>query len=765
MKKIRICSFLLCISLFASLFSGCFGGENSTDGSSLGGSSQTESSSTSDGSSGDSGSLDDSSGSSGSTDTSEESSESTCAHTYEYDGGACVQPTLTTEGHREVVCSKCGNGDVQQLPMLTQKDYDYTPPQYACTKGIASFSSNEYGVYTAVVEPSELHTHYAGICDTCGVSINNLEYDESQIITVCQDTSAGAYYPRMLKLKNGDFLCAFEHVGAFGSSSVNANRIVVARSKDGGVTWDNATFGSNAMPIASVLPTAAQVPNIVSGAQYNCSNAALYQMENGDLICAYKAASSSDSYGRYIFCSISKDNGYTWSYHSEISNCWKRGSASAVKSTINKSSGVGVHEPIFGDINGDLVVMYADDFWPMFDNVKGSTNLNHETQYLVEKTWDGSSWANERIVQNGSVSKTVASGVTNHSRDGMPGFAALSNGSYVMVMEGTYRRTQGHPFVILMSYSKDGENWSTPIEIYKPHTSGAKAAAPYVTVTKDDRIVVSFQTDEDSVKAGTGTGDWYSVMKTIVSDGTPVDKITGRGNFYSAESVFNTSNGLASVWPSNYYDKDTDTVYCAAGVNFAKKATQTTIYMQKVKIAASEINAVTKETALSSEYTVKKGGFAATSVEGFIKSTQEKSLLLATDKTVYNGSISVDVIPSTANDCGLIFRASSSSAGEMWENKTDSYYLFILNWNGCWLLGRWAGESGWGTIAEVAVEDFNPAKPYRLKVEFQGTQIDCYLNNEKVYSHTDTLGLTGGGYGLRTNASGVWFGNLSGVSA
>lgn len=662
-------------------------------------------------------------------------------------------------------CSKCGGGETQVLPALNETDYDYTPPAYACTDGVASFASTEYGNYTVVVSASEYHTHYAGVCDTCGTSINNLKYAENDIITVCQDTDAGAYYPRLLKLKNGDLLCAFEHVGTFGTSSVSANRIVIARSKDGGETWDSSPTGENAMPIASVMPTTAEVSNIVSGAQYNCSNAALYQTSNGDLICAYKAASSGDSYGRYIFCSISKDNGYTWSYHSEISNCWKRGSASAVKSAIDKKSGIGVHEPIFGDINGDLVVMYADDFWPMFDNVKGSTNLNHETQYLVSKTWNGEEWSNEKIVQNGATTKTVASGVTNHSRDGMPGFAVTSNGTYVMVMEGTYRRTQGHPFIILMSYSKDGKNWSTPIEIYKPHTSGAKAAAPYVTVTKEDRIVVSFQTDEDSVKAGTGTGDWYSVMKTIVSDGTPVDKITGRENFYSAENVFNTANGLASVWPSNYYDKETDTIYCAAGVNFAKKATQTTIYLQKVKIGASEINAATELGELSAEYTVKKGSFASTTVEEFIQCTQDKSLLIATDGNVYNGTISLNVLPTVANDCGLIFRASSTGTGEMWENKTDNYYLFILNWNGCWLLGRWAGESGWGTIQEVAIPNFNPEKMYELKVSLADEQIECYLNGEKVYTHTDTLGFTGGGYGIRCNSSGVWFGNLTGVSA
>ena len=78
----------------------------------------------------------------------------------------------------------------------------------------------------------------------------------------------------------------------------------------------------------------------------------------------------------------------------------------------------------------------------------------------------------------------------------------------------------------MLSYSKDGINWSTPVEVYVPQGTGSKASAPYICVTSDDRLVISFQTDEDSVAAGTGIGDRVSIMKTIISDGTPVDKLT-----------------------------------------------------------------------------------------------------------------------------------------------------------------------------------------------------------------------------------------------
>jgi len=79
------------------------------------------------------------------------------------------------------------------------------------------------------------------------------------------------------------------------------------------------------------------------------------------------------------------------------------------------------------------------------------------------------------------------------SRDGMPVTDVMKDGTYVMVFEGIYRRknydyfTSGslkeyHPFEIVISYSRDGENWSNPIEIYQEYNNRSKYSAQYICI-------------------------------------------------------------------------------------------------------------------------------------------------------------------------------------------------------------------------------------------------------------------------------------------
>ena len=88
-----------------------------------------------------------------------------------------------------------------------------------------------------------------------------------------------------------------------------------------------------------------------------------------------------------------------------------------------------------------------------------------------------------------------------------------------------------HPFEIVLSYSKDGESWSNPIEIYQGHYNGSKYSAPYICVTYKDQLIISFQTDDNSINSGF-KGDSFSIMKVIISKpGIPIEKIN-RNSFY-----------------------------------------------------------------------------------------------------------------------------------------------------------------------------------------------------------------------------------------
>ena len=140
----------------------------------------------------------------------------------------------------------------------------------------------------------------------------------------------------------------------------------------------------------------------------------------------------------------------------------------------------------------------------------------------------------------------------------MPVTDIMKDGTYVMVFEGTYRRAnykyltggtldQYHPFEIVMSYSQNGENWSNPIEIYHGHNKDSKYSAPFLCITETDQLIISFQTDENSVNSGF-KGDLYSIMKIIISKpGIPIGQIN-RDSFFAVCNNNKSPIGGASLW-------------------------------------------------------------------------------------------------------------------------------------------------------------------------------------------------------------------------
>ena len=140
----------------------------------------------------------------------------------------------------------------------------------------------------------------------------------------------------------------------------------------------------------------------------------------------------------------------------------------------------------------------------------------------------------------------------------MPVTDVMKDGTYVMVFEGTYRSKsyleftggeleQYHHFEIVMSYSKDGENWSNPVEIYQGHNKGSKYSAPYICITESNQLIISFQTDENAVNSGF-KGDLYSIMKVIISrPGIPIKEIN-KDSFFAVCNNNKSPIGGASLW-------------------------------------------------------------------------------------------------------------------------------------------------------------------------------------------------------------------------
>lgn len=459
-------------------------------------------------------------------------------HNYVFDH--VDDPTLTSDGYYVTKCSICGEEHKETIPHLNDKDYTVSTVEASCLNpGYDLYSSEKYGEFKNITSEQLDHSTYDGVCEYCDHSINNFTFSKDTIVKI---NAGGNAYPRLLALESEEdvLLCVYEQSG----------KCVIKRSEDNGATWSKRTV------------TASFHDEVV------CGNPILFEAKDGTIYCGYRAlARSSDANARNIYSSVSYDGGETFEDFAVVEDIYDLGyTRDQVAAAVRKHGGIGFFEPFFGYINDKLVCMYADDATPMLEDVWKNASLNYACQRLVYKELIDGEWTNRTVVMDGAVEKSINEiSLAQTSRDGMPEFAQLSDGTYVLVFEGTYRRASNYgsnPFEILISYSKDGKTWSQPIEVFQPHGNTTKASAPDIEITKDDRLIISFQTDEDCYAAGKGIGDGVSIMKVIISDGTPVDKLT-KENFYEAKNPFFKEPGQQSVWTGMML-KD-DTLYCVAG--------------------------------------------------------------------------------------------------------------------------------------------------------------------------------------------------------
>ncbi len=638
-----------------------------------------------------------------------------CNHDYELINS--LDPTTTADGYKEYQCSNCIETYQDKIPLLSKDNYTVTSSRATCEKdGYDYYNSEKYGSYTVKTKDKLLHTSYGGFCMECEEYINNFEFTFETIINVYG--SGG--YPRLYELNDGTWLCGFDSGG----------KIWVVASHNQGQTWESNL-------------TQASFHN-----DYTCANVAFYQFENGDLLCAYRAIGKSyDPYGRYIHCSISKDNGKSFQYHSTIEDNYALGfSREHVDSTIQSYSNIGFYEPHFGIINNELTVMYADDFSPMAENVHGDKNLNYQSQYLISRVWDGTNWVNRKIIMNGAIQKTVG-GITEISRDGMPVFDQMHNGTYVVVFEGTYRRADANgrrQFEILLSYSKDGETWSNPIEVYVPNQFGSKASAPYVCVTSDDRLVISFQTDEDSIAAGKGIGDNVSIMKTMISDGTPIEELT-KYNFYDAQNVFLTEPGKLSAW-NGMMMKD-DVIYCVSGTNTGIKINSCPV--PKLIDVASYND---KEIGNNNELNLIEGSIV--SLEStWMKAKENNNFATLKNTDLDKGTITTNIIPAHSKNAGIIFKYDSS---------INSYYYFYIDEYGMLYLSKY--EDNVESVLDssnflLEYECYKKFNQYDFEVVFEDGFITCSILGDEVFVVEDSS-IDGNEVGIKATGPTALFKNL-----
>ena len=315
--------------------------------------------------------------------------------------------------------------------------------------------------------------------------------------------TGAAWYPRMTQLADGTLLCGFDAL----ADGAGETCILVTRSIDGGVHWDSAA-------------TAVQIPG------YDCANANLMQLDNGDVLLACRATGKGNNRDAALLCYLSRDGGVTWHPHSEI---------------LRVSQPGGVWEPHLIMVDERVAVFYANDSHAR----TGGTGFQHIEMRLLETTEN--TWGEARIVSNGNQTR---------SRDGMPVVARLSDGRYVLVVEAN--ALPDYVMVIRMKLSPDGLDWSAPLRtICTPEVAGAgkKCAAPYVTVLPGDVLVVSCQTDDRATK----NGDDVSVMQIIVSRDLGL-------TWTEPFRPFVIPDGRCAAWNGLYWTGDR--LFALTGANF-----------------------------------------------------------------------------------------------------------------------------------------------------------------------------------------------------
>ena len=497
-------------------------------------------------------------------------------------------------------------------------------------------------------------------------------------------------------------------------------------SKDQGVSWSEPIDISN-------LP------------DHICSNIDLYELPNHDIISSFRAIGRYDNpdenikYNRKLGCSISHDGGYTWENlgsiidNFELAKKLGKTKEQAIKAVKDEDK-VGFFEPFVMLVNNEITVFYADDFTPMINHtINDNPYFNYMVQNIYTQIYDmkNQTWSQDRnLIMDGSIKKSpTGSGLIKRiSRDGMPVATTMKDGTYVLIFEGTYRDRDyplltghylGHHkwFEIVMSYSKDGVNWSNPVEIYVSKNNGTKSSAPFVLCNDNNQLIISFQTDEDSYNFGYD-GDIYSIMKVMISKpGIPIEQIN-QNSFYALCNNNNSPIGALSNW--NGMALIDNILYTVSSENTIKYS-EIPIYEQPIKYNEK----------LKQSYYIKEGNISFFGDQ--IISQSQKNIIINKniDTYIYNKFYSY-ITPICDSKVGLIFGIEDYKIA-------NNYYLFQINSNGNLSLSK--NEKGIfkTLIKNKYIEKYNKNNTYKMDISFNpknGT-IKAFINDEIIYFIND----------------------------
>ena len=631
-----------------------------------------------------------------------------------------IDPTESKDGSSHYLCSFCGKENIEIIPKLDSLNYYNENLTYNCQhgNGLRYISKNNNNTIYEITDNNRIkHTIYGSKCSVCNQNVGEFNFKK-----LTNDVCNG--YPRLYQLSD-----YWDNILLLGDDN---GTILCRRSQDEGKTWSPPVEVSN-------LP------------EHMCSNVDFFELPNHEILCTYRAIGKrsfnhKNIYNRKILSSISKDGGLTWEYvgivvdNFELALQLGKTINDAVRAVINERN-VGFFEPFVSYINNTITVIYADDFTPMLLLLQKSVYKSRKLQtiYAHEFDFENKVWRKERrIIMNGYISKSpTGSGlIPKVSRDGMPVIDTMKDGTYVMVFEGSYRNrdykifTQSeldeyHQFVIVISYSKNGFDWSNPVEIYHERNKDSKYSAPYICITKNDQLIISFQTDEDSIYSGF-KGDLYSIMKVLISKpGIPIEKIN-KDSFYAITNNNRSPIGGASLW-SGMLLIGNKILTCSSGHP---------ILYSEIPIYADpkDYNDLLKE-----KYFVINGN----AIFNGNKITISRSNTLIAGRNIIISdkefNLYTFITPNIIGDCGILFSLDKDNNLNSDINDYDYYRLIIKN-NGTLILERkYRYDIMLLEKSDIILSNYNKGNEYKIMMRFlsESKEILIFINDKLAFNIKD----------------------------
>jgi len=601
-----------------------------------------------------------------------------------------------------------------------------------------NLSSSLYEIYCE----KDFHSNYGEFCKKCHKLIGEFKFKNHGKI-ICPG------YPRIYRLSD-----YWNNTWLLGGN-IEDGKIYVQRSSDEGLNWGSP------IPITFY-------PNHI------CSNVNFFELQNHNIISSYRAIGnlSSDNpdikYNRKLCSSISYDGGKTWENFGiiidnfELAEKLGKTKEQAYEACFNEFK-IGFFEPFVENINGNITVFYADDFTVMINkSISNKTEDNYRAQNIYAQILDinKKKWSSERrIVMDGTIKrKPTGSEIKKRiSRDGMPTINKMKNGKFVIVYEGTYRDRryplltgdhldEYHSFEILLSYSDDGIFWSNPVEVYTSHYNLSKASAPYVVSTDNNQLIISFQTDEDSLPNGY-RGDMNSIMKVMISKPNIDIKDINKDSFYALCNSNNSPINGTSIW--NGMMIVNNILYTFSSDN--------TIKYSEIPIYA-EPNIFNQK--LRNEYYLKEGNIS-TYGNKIIVNHQNTFVINKNINTYFNNTFYSYVTPNNNHECGIIFGINNIYYPSL---AKDKYFRFIIDEEGYLILSKMI-NGNYIEIIKKKSEDiyykFDKRNTYKLTIKYlpQTGKITASINENIAFDIFDNS-FNGRYVGLESLGNGTIFSQI-----